>query len=269
MTCAEPGHIAACPLPSQPLRNGHLNQMAYSLFLFMRDIADDDFVEWIDRQLAAVKSESVDRLPALREAILGPLRNVYGVADKVLAMALSSLPLSAGQQRPLWREVGVSLVAVDTLVHNFLHRTGILKRLGAEHPYGVRCYRPADALTFWLGSPPASTPGSSILPSPKPFHALCRMRSGAIAPRTAWTSATATASTMAPVATIATVSCFDTAIASLCAQAKTSRKFNGLKQLTTSIGCSIVFMQLFASSAVLNGKSAPVSRKARPNEPYP
>jgi hypothetical protein len=70
-------------------------------------------------------------------------------------MALSSLPLSAGQQRPLWREVGVSLVAVDTLVHNFLHRTGILKRLGAEHPYGVRCYRPADALTFWLGSPPA------------------------------------------------------------------------------------------------------------------
>jgi hypothetical protein len=141
ITCAEPGHIAACPLPRQPLRNGHLNQMAYSLFLFMRDVADDDFVGWIDRQLAAVKSESVDRLPALHEAIIGPLRNVYGVADKVLAMALSSLLLNAGQQRPLWREVGVSLVAVDTLVHNILHRTGILRRLGAEHPYGVRCYR--------------------------------------------------------------------------------------------------------------------------------
>ena len=63
-------------------------------------------------------------------------------------MALSSLLLSAGKQRPLWREVGASLVAVDTLVHNFLHRTGILRRLGADHPYGVRCYRPADALTF-------------------------------------------------------------------------------------------------------------------------
>ena len=151
-TCAEPRHIAACPLPRQPLRNGHLNQMAYSLFLFMRDVADDDFVGWIDLQLGAVNSQS--QLAACREAIIGPLRNVYGVADKVLAMALSSLLLSAGQQRPLWREVGVSLVAVDTLVHNFLHRTGILRRLGAEHPYGVRCYRAggcADILG-WLAA---------------------------------------------------------------------------------------------------------------------
>ena len=47
-TCSEPGHIDACPLPRHPLRNGRLNQMAYSLFLFMRDVADDDFVGWID-----------------------------------------------------------------------------------------------------------------------------------------------------------------------------------------------------------------------------
>ena len=116
--------------------------MAYSLFLFMRDVADDDFVGWIDKQLGAVDSQrSPDRLAASREAIIGPLRNVYGVADKVLAMALADLLLSAGQQRPVWREVGATLVAVDTLVHNFLHRTGILRRLGAEHPYGERCYR--------------------------------------------------------------------------------------------------------------------------------
>src|SRR4029077_523880 len=93
-TSADPRHIAACPLPRQPLRNGHLNQMAYSLFLFMRDVADDDFVGWIDR--GAVDPQSPDRLPALREAIIGPLRNVNGVADKVLAMALSSLLLGAG-----------------------------------------------------------------------------------------------------------------------------------------------------------------------------
>jgi hypothetical protein len=140
-TCAEPHHMPACPLPHLPLRNGHLNQMAYSLFLFMRDVADDDFVGWIDAQLGSVNSPSAVRLPALREAIIGPLRNVYGVADKVLAMALSNLLLSAGVQRPLWREVGASLVAVDSLVHNFLHRTGILKRLRADHPYGERCYR--------------------------------------------------------------------------------------------------------------------------------
>src|SRR6202047_170694 len=33
-TCTEPEHIGACPLPSHDLRNGHLNQAAYSLFLF-------------------------------------------------------------------------------------------------------------------------------------------------------------------------------------------------------------------------------------------
>ena len=101
------------PLPRHPLRNGHLNQMAYSLFLFMRDVADDDFVGWIDRQLGAVDPHSPDRLPALREAIFGPLRNVYGVADKVLAMALSSLLLGAGKRRPLWVEVGATFVAVE------------------------------------------------------------------------------------------------------------------------------------------------------------
>ena len=81
-------------------------------------------------------SQSPDRLAALREAIIGPLRNVYGVSDKVLAMALSSLLLAAGRRRPLWVEVGATFVAVDTLVHNFLHRTGILGRLCADHPYG-------------------------------------------------------------------------------------------------------------------------------------
>src|SRR5579862_5134805 len=37
-TCAEPTHIDCCPLPRHPLRNGRLNQTAYSLFLFIREI---------------------------------------------------------------------------------------------------------------------------------------------------------------------------------------------------------------------------------------
>jgi hypothetical protein len=142
-TCGEPGHIDGCPLPRHPLRNGRLNQMAYSLFLFIRDVADNDFVGWTDSQLSAANSQGPDRLAALREAIIGPLRNVYGVSDKVLAMALSNLLLGgAGNRRLLWLEVGATFVAVDTLVHNFLHRTGILHRLHADHPYGDRCYRP-------------------------------------------------------------------------------------------------------------------------------
>jgi hypothetical protein len=141
-SCSELSHIDACPLPHHPLRNGRLNQMAYSLFLFMRDIADGNFVAWIDEQLATVDPRSPDRLDELREAVVGPLRNVYGVADKVLAIALSPLLMASAKRRPLWFEVGANLIAVDTLVHNFLHRTGILQRFCAEHLYGDRCYAP-------------------------------------------------------------------------------------------------------------------------------
>ena len=140
--CSEPGYIDACPLPRHPLRNGRLNQTAYSLFLFMRDIADGDFVAWIDQQLASVDANSLDRLNELCEAVVQPLSNVYGVADKVLAIALSPLLMASGKRRRLWFAVGASLIAVDTLVHNFLHRAGILRRLSADHPYGERCYGP-------------------------------------------------------------------------------------------------------------------------------
>ena len=141
-TCAEPDHIAACPLPRHPLRNGHLNQMAYSLALFIRDVAGGDLVHWIDQQLAAVDAKSATNVATARDALIGPLRNVYGVSDKVLAMALSALLMGAGKRRPLWFRVGASFVVIDTLVHNFLHRTGILQRFDADHPYGPACYQP-------------------------------------------------------------------------------------------------------------------------------
>jgi len=142
-TCAEPDHIARCPLPRQDLRNGHLNQVAYSLFLFIRDIADGDLVGWLDHRLVEADDPTApDRLARLRHAVLEPLGHVYGVSDKVLSMTLSSLLLGAGRG-PRWVQVGGSMIAVDTLVHNFLHRTGILRRLGADHPYGPSCYRPS------------------------------------------------------------------------------------------------------------------------------
>ncbi len=141
--CSEPGHVVACPLPKHDLRNGRLNQTAYSLFLFMRDVAGDDFVGWIDRQLAGcVALPEHERLAAMRAALVDPLRGVYGISDKVTTMALSSLLLGAGRRRAYWLEVGASFIVVDTLVHNFLHRTGILARFGADHPYGTACYRP-------------------------------------------------------------------------------------------------------------------------------
>jgi hypothetical protein len=142
-TCAEPDHIGVCPLPSHDLRNGHLNQAAYSLFLFIRDIADGDLIGWIDAQLAAANGPpGPHRLTRMAAALIDPLREIYGVSDKVLAMALSSLLLGAPKKMVLWAEVGGSMIAIDTLVHNFLHRTGILARFNANHLYGPACYRP-------------------------------------------------------------------------------------------------------------------------------
>jgi hypothetical protein len=78
----------------------------------------------------------------MRMALLDPLKEVHGVSDKVLIMALSVLFLGAPGRRRRWRKVGGSMIAVDTLVHNFLHRTGILARFRADHAYGAACYRP-------------------------------------------------------------------------------------------------------------------------------
>jgi hypothetical protein len=141
--CAEPDHLDQCPLPTHRLRNGRLNQLAYSLFLFIRDVADGDLVGWFDHQLAAADDPTApDRLARMIEAVVGPLRNVYAVADKVLMMALSNILIGGATDRPRWVEVGSAMIAVDTLVHNFLHRTGILARFDADHPYGAACYRP-------------------------------------------------------------------------------------------------------------------------------
>src|ERR1700733_6264675 len=148
-TCAEPDHIGTCPLPTHDLRNGRLNQMAYSLFLFIRDIADGDLVGWIDHRLQAANDPAnPNRLPDLREALIGPLREVYGISDKVLTMTLSGILLAAPDERPLWIEVGASMIAIDTLVHNFLVRTGILHRFDADHAYGMACYRPGGCASI-------------------------------------------------------------------------------------------------------------------------
>jgi hypothetical protein len=142
-TCAEPRHLPGCPVPRHRLRNGNLNQMAYSLFFFIRDIAGGDLVAWLDSRLAEADCPAApDRVARMRQAVLGPLRHVYAASDKVLSVALSSLLLGGGVNRNRWAEVGAAMVAVDTLVHNFLARTGILDRLNAAHPYGPACYRP-------------------------------------------------------------------------------------------------------------------------------
>lgn len=139
--CAQPQFRPTCALPDSRLRNGRLNQLGYSLFLFIRDVADGDLIKWIDRRIREESVRTHDLSGVGRAAIIEPMRNIYGVADKVLMMAFASLLMSAPSKYQGWLKIGAAMIAVDTLVHAFLARTGILRRLGHEHSYGPGCYQ--------------------------------------------------------------------------------------------------------------------------------
>jgi hypothetical protein len=140
-SCAEPAFIASCPLPHLPLRKGDLNQLAYSLYYFLSDRCDGDLVGFIDRLFAGVDQVApADPAAAKADALVAELSQVFGVSNKVIAMAFSVLLVGADPAREDWVLVGQQLVAIDSLVHNFLHRTGILAMFGVAHPYGDRCY---------------------------------------------------------------------------------------------------------------------------------
>jgi hypothetical protein len=142
-TCANPEHLDACSLPTHPLRKGGLNQTAYSLYLFLRDECRGDLVTWVDRQLAdADRRGAPDRVPRMGEALLQPLRSVHGIGSKIISMALADLLLGTDLKRERWLTTGASLIVIDTLVHNWMHRTGILRELAAEPAYGLACYGP-------------------------------------------------------------------------------------------------------------------------------
>ena len=139
--CSEPKLIRSCPLPSHDLRNGNLNQAAFSLALFMRDVADGDVVTWIDDRLARAEcGPQSARGARLAASVIEPMRHVYGVSDKVLNMSLATLFMGGDAKRERWINAGANMIAVDSLVHHWLVRTGILRGLRASHVYGEQCY---------------------------------------------------------------------------------------------------------------------------------
>ena len=144
ISCREPEHFDHCPVPRLRLRNGRLNQTAFSFFLFVRDIAGGDLIGWLDDQVAAsaIKTSAASPQSHTQSFIVEPLRHVYGVSDKILSMTLSGLFIGVEEIRPTWFVAGCKIIAIDTLVHNFMHRTGILDSLGAGHQYGAGCYGP-------------------------------------------------------------------------------------------------------------------------------
>lgn len=134
-SCNNSSGFSGCPLPRLRLRNGSLNQLAFSLYLFFRDVAEGDFLGWLDDRILELANGSF--LDIERE-LIAPMRAIHGVSDKVISMALSDLLLAS--LNPAWRKLGAEFVVVDRLVHNFMHRSGILRRHGYEHPYGPICY---------------------------------------------------------------------------------------------------------------------------------
>lgn len=142
-TCSHPEHLARCPVPLAGGRKGILSEAAVSLFLFMRDAAKNDLVTFIDDQLRAVDYPGhPDLVARQREALVAQFRRIRGVSDKVIMMTFANLLLGGDQDRPTWISVGASMIAIDTLIHNFLIRAGILAQAGTPHAYGAGCYRP-------------------------------------------------------------------------------------------------------------------------------
>jgi hypothetical protein len=143
-SCAHPEHIDACTLPSLPLRKGVLNRAAFGLYLFMRDVAAGDFVGWVDGRLRSVQSVDAGGPQGadLRDALLDPLTSIPGTGRKLWSMALADLLLVGRPDDQLWQRAGAAMRAIDSLVHNFLDRTGCLKLLDAQHAYGPACYGP-------------------------------------------------------------------------------------------------------------------------------
>lgn len=133
-TCNNPSMFTTCPLPKHPLRNGRLNILAYSLYFFIRDVCKKDLVGFIDNILEQDKLATQKR-----DEFVKKFSRVYGMQGKIINMTFSTVFLGLGSIKPDWKQVGHVTVAIDTLVHNFLYRTGILKYYDMNHNIGA-CY---------------------------------------------------------------------------------------------------------------------------------
>ena len=150
MSCKTPALLPTCPLPRHDLRKGLLNRSAHGLFLFIRDICGGDLVAWLDSRLVQAAGVTPARaVPAEADfaasgavwaCAVWPFIEVDGISKKIAALSLTDLLLAGDASRDTWVSAGSQVVVVDTLVHNLLIRSGILRRFRAEHAYGAACY---------------------------------------------------------------------------------------------------------------------------------
>lgn len=118
------------------MKRGNLNQMVFSLFLFLRDVGYNDFYNFIRREFQEKDQKKVGDQD---KAFLAQFGQVYHVGPKLIDMGFSHLFFT---RIPGWdyQEIGAEMVANDTLVDNFLARTGTLDEYKRPHKYGLACH---------------------------------------------------------------------------------------------------------------------------------
>jgi hypothetical protein len=115
--------------------------MAFSLYFFVRDRCGGDLVGFIDSLLKSVSAPSpIERVSTQRRLLITEFSNIHAISAKLINMTLAELLITGAPRRRAWVKVGQSMVAIDSLVHNFFHRTGILRAYDLNHLYGPRCY---------------------------------------------------------------------------------------------------------------------------------
>lgn len=140
-TCNSPTLISACPLPKFVLIKGSTNIKTISFFLWLSDICQGDLISFTDNVIgryANLPTED-ERITGAKDELIELAMLIHGVGSKLANMVLSSFLLS-NTRKENWLNIGRSMVPVDSLVHNFLHRTGILRFYNSAHPYGPACY---------------------------------------------------------------------------------------------------------------------------------
>ena len=142
--CTEPAFLKSCPLPRFDMKRGALNQMAFSLYFFLRDVCRRDFYAYVREHFG--QGQLADgAMNELLQGFIGKITTIANVGPKLAHMALAWLFLT---RYPGWdyRQVGLHMIAVDSLVHTFLHRTGILANYEVDHAYGPRCHAETGCL---------------------------------------------------------------------------------------------------------------------------
>ncbi len=140
-TCRNPAELPNCPVPALPLRRGGLNQLAVSLYLFLRDICHADLVGFIDQLFAEIDGVKLaDPIQAKHDRLMAEFGAIHAVSAKLIAMMIGSLLMAGGSERRDWQKVGRTMVTIDSLLHNFFHRTGILAAFDLHHQYGHICF---------------------------------------------------------------------------------------------------------------------------------